>query len=61
MPESESNHSYEQDTAESSSDSENDIAPYSYEPSTSDSTTTADDSEAEDSNSVDDRLTDSSW
>jgi len=30
--ERESSHSYEQDTAENSSDSENDIALYSYEP-----------------------------
>jgi len=48
MSESESSHSYEQDTAEISSDSENDISPYSYEPISSDSTTSADDSEAED-------------
>jgi len=39
MSESESNHSNEQNTTESSSDSENTIAPYSYEPSSSDSTT----------------------
>jgi len=40
--------------------SENDIASYTYDYSSSDSTTSADDSEAEDSNSVNDRLTDSS-
>ena len=56
MSESESSHTYEQDTAESSSGSENDIVPYSYKPSNS-----ADDSEAEYSNSVNDRFTDSSW